>query len=360
MPDRIANATAELWVFPLSGPTGGSGITAVDVIVVDLEDGKGNRGTGFSYVLGGGGRTVAAAARDIIARFVIGQDIVPPQALWRRLAGSLNRLGRGVGYLAIAAIDVAMWDLHAKRLGMPLYEALGGVARTLPVYGSGGFAPTQAPDAAVARALDYADRGCRAVKLRLAGAPADAERLHAVADALPAGVEIMADANEKCDLARAQWLGNVLADVGALWFEEPLPAHDANAFATLAKTCPVPIATGEHHQGVVELAPLLAERALSVVQPDLAMMGGITECLRVAQVAEYHGLTVSPHFLPSLFIHLAAASPAIRWMEDFPLLEPLFDNPVGMDSDGNIAPSGTPGHGIVWKAGAREEFREDA
>lgn len=360
MPDRIENATAELWVFPLSGPTGGSGITAVDVIVVDLEDEKGNRGTGFSYVLGGGGRTVAAAARDMIARFVAGQEIVPPQALWRRLAGSLNRLGRGVGYIAIAAIDVAMWDLHAKRFGVPLYAALGGGARTLPVYGSGGFGPAQAPDAAVARALDYAAQGCKAVKLRLAGAPADAERLHAVADALPGGVEIMADANEKCDLARAQWLGNVLADVGALWFEEPLPAHEANAFATLAKTCPVPIATGEHHQGVVELAPLLAERALSVVQPDLAMMGGITECLRVAQIAEYHGLTVSPHFLPSLFIHLAAASPAVRWMEDFPLLEPLFDDPVGMDADGNIAPRETPGHGIAWKPGAREEFREDA
>jgi L-alanine-DL-glutamate epimerase-like enolase superfamily enzyme len=360
MKDVITNASAELWMFPLSGPTGGSGITAVDVIVVDIEDGEGNRGTGFSYVLGGGGRTVIVAARDMIGRFVAGREIVPPQALWRRLAGSLNRLGRGVGYLAIAAIDVAMWDLHAKRLGVPLYEALGGVARTLPVYGSGGFGPTQEPDAAVARALDYASRGCRAVKLRLAGAPADAERLHAVADSLPAGVEIMADANEKCDLARAQWLGNVLGDVGALWFEEPLPAHDTNGFSTLAKTCPVPIATGEHHQGITELAPLFAGQAFSVVQPDLAMMGGITECLRVSQIAEYHGVTVSPHFLPSLFIHLAAASPAIRWMEDFPLLEPLFDDPVGMDADGNIAPRPTAGHGLVWKPGAREEFREEA
>lgn len=357
MGSRIAKAAAELWVFPLSGPTGGSGITAVDVIVVDLEDDAGNTGTGFSYVLGGGGRTVTAAARDMLERFVADEEIVPPQALWRRLAGSLNRLGRGVGYLAIAAIDVAMWDLHAKRQGVPLATALGGVPRQLPVYGSGGFGPAQDPDDAVERALDYAEMGCTAVKLRVAGAPADVERIRAVAEALPDGVDIMADANEKCDLARAQWLANVLADVNALWLEEPLPAHDTNGFATLAKTCPVPIATGEHHQGAVELAPLMAERAVSVVQPDLAMMGGITECLRVAQLAEHYNLVVSPHFLPALFIHVAAAAPAVRWMEDFPLLEPLFADPVIMDADGMIAPPETPGHGLAWADGAREEFR---
>ena len=111
------------------------------------------------------------------------------------------------------------------RLDMPLYSALGGVARTLPVYGSGGFGPTQDPDAAVARSLEYTGMGCTAVKLQVAGAPADLDRIRAVADALPDGVDIMADANEKCDLARAQWLVNALADVNALWLEEPLPAH---------------------------------------------------------------------------------------------------------------------------------------
>lgn len=359
MTGRIANATAELWVFPLSGPTGGSGITAVDVIVVDLEDDEGWTGTGFSYVLGGGGRVVTMAARDMLERFVSGHDIVPPQALWRRLAGSLNRLGRGTGYLAIAAIDVAMWDLHAKRQGVPLATAMGGIARRLPVYGSGGFGPTQDPDDAANRALDYADMGCSAVKLRVAGAPGDVERIREVAEALPDGVDIMADANEKCDLARAQWLVNVLADVNALWLEEPLPAHDTNGFAMLARTSPVPIATGEHHQGAVDLAPLMAERAVSIVQPDLAMMGGLTECLRVAQLAEHYGLVVAPHFLPALFIHLAAAAPAVRWMEDFPLLEPLFADPVSMDADGMIAPPDGPGHGLVWAAGAREEYRSD-
>lgn len=359
MSDAVwTRAGAELWRFPLGGPTGGSGITAVDVIVVDLATSDGLSGTGFSYVLGGGGATVCAAARDMLARFVAGQKIVAPAALWRRLASALNRLGRGTGYLAIAAIDVASWDLWAKRLSQPLAVALGGTERAVPVYGSGGFGPTQAPEAAAERALAYAELGYKAVKLRVAGNRADLARLRAVRDALPADVDIAVDANEKCDLARAQWLANAcFAEVNALWLEEPLPATDVNGYALLAKTCPVPIATGEHHQGMVELAPFFEARSCAVVQPDLAMMGGITECLRCAAIAEHYGLVVAPHFLPALFVHLAAAQPAIRWLEHFPLLEPLFDRPIEPDAKGELAPPKTSGHGIAWAPGARERYR---
>lgn len=354
---KIVRAAAELWRYPLPGVTGGSGITEVDVIVVDLESADGVVGSGFSYVLGGGGATVAASAADMIERFVVDLDLVAPAALWRRLAGSLNRLGRGTGFLAIAAIDVAAWDLHAKRQGVPLAVALGGEPRALPVYGSGGFGPAQDPDDAAKRALDYAAMGCRAVKLRLAGNAADITRLRAVADALPDDVHLMADVNEKCDLVTARWLANECGDFNLLWLEEPLPATDISGYADLAAASPVPIATGEHHQGLVELTPFFDHRCCAVVQPDLAMMGGITESLRVATIAEYYGLVVAPHFLPALFIHLAAACPAVRWVEHFPLLEPLFDNPVDMDRTGMIAPPERPGHGLAWADGARAEFR---
>lgn len=352
-----ARAGAELWRFPLPGPTGGSGITEVDVIVVDLEDEDGNSGSGFSYVLGGGGEIVRAAAADLLDRFVSGASSLPPPALWRLLTASLNRVGRGTGYLAIAAIDVAAWDLHARRQGVPLAEALGGAPRPVPVYGSGGFGPSQEPDSAVARALEYADQGCRAVKLRLAGNHADIGRMQAVADALPDGVDIMVDANEKCDLARAQWLANECLDVNALWLEEPLPASDVAGYAALARVSPVPLATGEHLQGAVELQPFFAARSCAVIQPDLAMMGGLSECLRVAQLAEHFGMVVAPHFLPALFVHLAAAAPAVRWLEDFPLLEPLFVDLTEIGRDGTMVPPDGPGHGMRWAPGAREAYR---
>lgn len=356
---EIVAATAELWRYPLPGATGGSGITAVDVVVVDLEASDGAAGTGFSYVLGGDGATVRDAARGLLANIVAGTAELPPQALWRQLAGALNRLGRGTGYLAIAAIDVAAWDLHARRLNAPLYRALGGTARTVPVYGSGGFRPDQDPDDAAERALAYAAMGCSAVKLRLAGNAADLDRMAAVADALPAGVGLMADVNEKCDLVGARWLAEQAARHGLLWLEEPLPAGDVNGYAALARSSPVPIALGEHAQGLVELAPFLAAQSCAVVQPDLAMTGGITEALRIATVAEHFGVVVAPHFLPALFVHVAAAAPSVRWLEHFPLLEPLFASPVEVDGNGGMTPPDAPGHGLRWADGARDAYRVD-
>ncbi len=352
----IASARVELWRYPLAGATGGSGITAVDVIVVTMEDSRGISGTGFSYVLGGDGDLVRRCARDMLATLVVRSDKLPPPALWRRLVASLNRVGRGIGYLAIAAIDLAAWDLHAKQLGVPLAEALGGVARPVPVYGSGGFGPAQAPEDAARRALEYAAMGCTAIKLRLGGNPADVARMRAVAEALPDHVRMMGDVNEKCDLAGARWLANECGNFNLLWLEEPLPAGDIAGYAALAASSPVPIATGEHHQGLVELGPFFAARSCAVVQPDLAMTGGITEALRVATIAEHYGITVAPHFLPALFVHLAAAAPSVRWLEHFPLLEPLFADPVEMDAEGRMAPSDRPGHGLVWAEGVGTDF----
>jgi L-alanine-DL-glutamate epimerase-like enolase superfamily enzyme len=359
-PVRYARATAELWRLPLSAPAGGSGISAVDVIVVEVEDSDGRVGVGFSYVLGAGGAVVRAHASDLLDRFIVGQPGIPPQALWRRLAGSLNRLGRGVGYLAIAAIDVAAWDLHAKALGVPLAVAMGGTPRAVPVYGSGGFGAAQDPEEAIVQALTYAERGCKAVKLRVAGNTADIARIGAVADQLPPDVDIMVDANEKCDLAHAQWLANACVQLGVLWLEEPLPASDLGGYATLSKTARVAIATGEHLQGTAEVMPYLDARAVSVVQPDLAMMGGLTETLRVAQLAEQFGLAVSPHFLPALFVHVAAAAPAVKWLEDFPLLEPLFEGLADFGLDGTMLPPGGAGHGMRLVPDAGERYRVEA
>ena len=354
----ISHANVELWRFPLAAATGGSGVTSVDIVVVDLESNDGVKGTGFSYVLGSGiGEVVCAATSQLLTRFVAGQPLIPPPALWRRLVESLNRTGRGLSLLGITAIDVAAWDLWAKLRDEPLCLALGGAPRKVPVYGSGGFGPQQAPEKAAEHALNYAGQGYSAVKLRLSGEVSDLERLRAVRDALPPNVHMMADVNEKCDLDKALWLARACAEFGLLWLEEPLPSGNIQGYATLAAASPVAIATGEHLQGAVELAPFLKDCSCAVVQPDLAMMGGITECLRVATIAEYYGLVVAPHFLPSLFVSLAAAAPGVRWLEHFPLLEPLFSNPVEPAADGTLLPPLVPGHGLDWANGARSEFR---
>jgi L-alanine-DL-glutamate epimerase-like enolase superfamily enzyme len=247
--------------------------------------------------------------------------------------------------------------LNARQRKITLAEALGGKPRAVPVYGSGGYTSNQSPEAAAEMAVTQAQAGFPLVKIRVNGDRHDIARIKAVREALPDGVDIAADANEKCDLARAQWLAKLCGDHGLVWLEEPLPARDYGGYAALARTSPVALAGGEHLQGVPECMPLLETRSVSVFQPDLAAMGGISESLRACHVAEAFGMTAAPHFLPSLFVHLAAAAPNVAWLEDFPLLEPLFDISVKLDNQRRMMPGDRLGHGLRLREGARQEYR---
>lgn len=357
MSSQIQSATSELLRFPLPGAVGGSGVTAVDVVAVDLTDTEGVVGHGFSYGLDGGGTLLRDAAQDTLDRFVAGQTAAAPASLWRRMEASFSRRGRGLHLMALAAIDVALWDLHAKQRGLPLALALGGEAKTLPVYASGGYRPGMDPEAAAARAREHADAGFPMVKPRLNGNPHDLRMLRAIRDALPEDVEICTDVTERCDVMRAQWLCRALADLDVVWLEEPLKPLDYAGHATLARISPTPIATGERLQGLAECLPLFREGSCAVIQPDLSAMGGLSECLRVAQVAEAFGIACAPHFLPALFVHLGAVCPNLTWLEDFPLLEPMFDTNIRIDEQQRMAPGDRPGHGLEWADGAREEYR---
>jgi L-alanine-DL-glutamate epimerase-like enolase superfamily enzyme len=357
MQRKIKRAEIDHLLYRLPGAVGGSGVSAVDVYLVDLECTDGSAGFGFSYGLKGGAPAVRAAAADLVDRFVLGQTADTPAATWRQMNGSLNRIGRGAHYPAMAAIDLALWDLHAKQRKVTLAEALGGKPRAVPVYGSGGYTSIQSPEAAAEMAATQAQAGFPLVKLRVNGDRHDIDRIKAVREALPNGVDIAADANEKCDLARAQWLAKLCADHNLLFLEEPLPAHDLAAYVALARNAPVAIALGEHLQGVGECMPFLEARACAMVQPDHAAIGGITESLRLCHVAEAFGIGAAPHFLPALFVHVAAAAPNVTWLEDFPLLEPLFDIAVKIDNQRRMAPGDRPGHGLKLRDDARQEYR---
>lgn len=338
-------ARAGLIPYKLAQAVGGSGVAAVDVIVVEITDADGIQGLGFSYVLGGNGGVVFKAAQEQVARFVDGQKLPPPAALWRKIAASFNRTGFGPNLVALGAIDVAAWDLYAKQLARPLGVAMGGELRAVPVYGSGGFNTVQPPEKAAEVAAEQAARGLTAVKPRVKGAPSDAAVIAAVRKAIPAQVQVMADANEKCDLPQALRLMALARDEGLLFVEEPLPAYALEGYRRLAATGAA-IATGEHLQTRANFLPYISERIASVIQPDLAMVGGLTPVLELATLAESFDAIVSPHFLPGLFAHVAAAAPSVRWLEEFPLLEPLFEGWPDIASDGTMTASAAPGHGL--------------
>lgn len=347
MPATFSRASARIAAFKLDKPVGGSGVAAVDVLVVELADSDGVTGMGFSYVLGGGASAVLAAAQDQIAKHVSGKPLAPPQAIWRRVASGFNRTGYGPNIIALAALDVALWDLHAKRQNLPLFAAMGGEARACDVYGSGYFTPAQSPQEAVDAALPQVARGLKAIKPRVKGARSDAAVLEAVRKAVPDHVHIMTDANEKCDLASARWLLACARDQGLLFVEEPMPAYAMDGYRALAAAEPGFVASGEHLQGRHSFLPFVAERLVNTIQPDLAMIGGLTPCLELAAVADSFDIALSPHFLPGLFVHLACATPAVKWIEEFPLLEPMFEGWPEIDAKGQMSPRDVAGHGLT-------------
>lgn len=341
----IQEARVGLLTYRLERPMGGSGVSEVDLIVAELADADGVPGFGFSYVITGGGGFVAERCAALAARFLQAKPLHPAPCHWREITKTFNRTGLGPNLVALAALDLALWDLNARRHGVSLAAEMGGKARAVPVYASGGFRPGMDPGEAADIAIACVEAGMAGVKPRIEGRPSDAALVAAVANVVSGRAWAMADMNEKGDPVRARWALDMARDHGLLFVEEPLPAADHEGLRGLASHAGPWIATGEHLQPVAAFADLARNRLAAVLQPDLAMVGGMTPSLHVALMAEALGLQVMPHFLPGLYCHLASAVPSVTMLEDFPLLEPLFEG-MPVIENGTVAPRDTAGHGL--------------
>jgi L-alanine-DL-glutamate epimerase-like enolase superfamily enzyme len=357
----IADARAELWRYPMDPPMGNS--TSCDVVVTTLTARDGQTGMGFAHVIMGKDDLPLLAAKDQLERLVVGQELTHPQQLWRRIVASFGRnpnilrLGWGPHVAALASIDVAAWDLYAKSLGVPIGVAMGGAPRRVAVYGGEGFERMQSLEDAKEAAAMHMRAGARGIKIRGNCTPYDRKLLQACAEVLDGKMDLMIDVNQTGTLASASRTLHYAAEFGVRFVEEPLPVTYTAGYEELSRTSPAPIAMGENLRGAPEAAPFVINRWCSLIQPDLAQMGGLTECLRVAQLAEHCNLEVAPHFLPGIFIQLAAAVPHLTWLEDHPTIEGIFSEQPRMEPDGYMTLPAAPGHGLVLSDDARAEFK---
>ncbi|MEO7243294.1 MAG: mandelate racemase/muconate lactonizing enzyme family protein [Variovorax sp.] len=351
---KLQRIETDLLRYRLAKPVGGSGVNFVDVLIVELALDNGVAGLGFSYVLSESGVVAAAACKALASRLQT-VDFHHPAASWRFLNGTLNRTGFGPNAIALAAIDVALWDAYAKSLGQPLGCVLGGSPRVVNVYASGGYFAGQSADEVCAVSQEWAAQGFKAVKPRVDGSLRAIAALRSLRESLPADIEVMCDANEKCSMAQAQRLLHAAQELGVLFVEEPLPANDRDGYMALARTYPGRIAAGEHMQGIEQCLPWVTGAACGTFQPDLAMIGGLTPALELARIADAFGVEIAPHFLPGLFVHLAAACPNVAWLEDFPLIEPMFTGWPAV-VQGRLQMTQASGHGLALGQGAKETF----
>ncbi len=311
----------------------------------------GSEGIGYSYTIGTGGSSVMALLHDHLAPRLIGRDPAHIEAIWRELMFATHATTVGaISSLALAAIDTALWDWRCRRDEQPLWLAAGGAKQRIPVYTTEGGWLHLSPEDLVRETLAAQAAGFKGAKLKV-GKPhvsEDVARLRAVRDAVGDGFELMVDANQCFTLSEALRRAPRYADLSIAWFEEPLPADDIAGHARLAAACAVPIAVGESLYSIGQFAAYVQQGAASILQVDVARIGGITPWLKVAHLAEAHNLAVCPHFLMELHVSLCAAVPSAAWVEYIPQLDAIADSRLVIEDGHALAPD-TPGLGIAWR-----------
>jgi L-alanine-DL-glutamate epimerase-like enolase superfamily enzyme len=357
--DVVAVETA-LYRIPLARPVIGGAtrpggisvpLASWDLIVCTVRTASGVTGTGFTYALRVGGAATHICLRDDLAPLVLGVNCWATEELWDRLYWATYYAGRrGLLIHALSALDIALWDCKARTAGVPLAQLLGAERREVQAYDSNSGWLSLSVDELARNAAEAVHAGFKAFKV-IVGSPDprdDVRRVAAVRRALGDGPLLMTDAGQKWNLRTALEAIRGFAQHDVHWLEEPVSADDVEAHRRLFEQNDLRIATGQCLTTRHEIAPLLAPRAIDVLQHDVARIGGITEWWRVAHMGQSAGVELAPHFFAELHVSLVTATPAGRWVEHTPWLgELLIDPPVPVD--GRYSVPEAPGHGLVLR-----------
>ena len=344
---------------PLGNSTGFFDLREALLVRLEAENGETGWGeTWFAPEISG------AVIRASLARCVINADALAPVALWRRMDAKRGFDRRGVTTMAISAIDIAAWDLAGRLRGEPVWRLAGGRLRdSVPAYASGPFL-RQASDpyeGVTAEAESYLRQGFRAVKPRAGTTPArDGAAMRELRAMCGPDVVLLADLNIGFTAEGAARIAEAMAPANLLWLEEPVPPEDLQGFRAL-RTAPMAIAAGEHLIGLAAFQETLSAGLIDIVQPDIALTGGLTEAFRIAALADAYHLPLCPHVWGACVnfhaaLQLVATLPARKGPAPYPW--PIFeydqtDNPllslagrVPIAADGSVAIPDAPGLGL--------------
>lgn len=362
MADSIERVEVTSYRFP-TPKTESDGTLAWDAttaVTVEIAAG-GLSGLGWTY----SGTAAATVVRDKLTSLLLGQSPADTAKLWSSMHGACRNIGtKGLVMQAISAVDIALWDLKARLLQVPLGALLGQFRDRVPLYGSGGF--TSSTDAELAADVAaWKAVGCTAMKIKIGRdwgtrVAWDIERLNRFRDLAGEDTQLMVDANGAYDRGQARRVGAELDRLGVRWFEEPVSSDDTEGLAVVRGAVNCDVAAGEYVSDNFD-----AERLAPVVdclQLDVTRCGGYTGFLRGAAVAQAHNMDVSGHCAPALHLPVAAAVPNLRhveWFNDHVRLEPSLVDGIGPVRDGTMPVLAVRGHGmtVAERAG---EYRIDA
>ncbi|HEV8053203.1 MAG TPA: enolase C-terminal domain-like protein, partial [Candidatus Limnocylindrales bacterium] len=308
-----------------------------------------------------------AVVRDQLAPAVVRCSALDIAGAWERMVRSLRNVGRpGIGGMALSAVDLAMWDLKARLLELPLHRLLGAAHDQVPIYGSGGF--TTYDDERLREQLSCwtKDQAIPRVKIKIgeawgSGVDRDLDRVRQAREAIGDEAELYVDANGGYTVGQAVRVARQLSEADVRWFEEPVSSDDLDGLGQVRRHAAADITAGEYGYDLAYFGRMCAARAVDCVQVDVTRCGGITELLRVAAVAASHGLDVSGHCAPHLHVGGLMAVPNLRhleWFHDHVRIESmLFDGTLD-PSGGSLRPAeDAAGHGLTLRQDRAESYR---
>jgi L-alanine-DL-glutamate epimerase-like enolase superfamily enzyme len=357
----LVEASVQLVRVPVDPPRGDAiqKFDALELPIVELVDAGGRRGIGFGYTIGTGGTAIAALLRDQLLPSLAGVDARAIAGVMQRLVKSIHALTPGcMSSTALAAIDVALWDLAGHRTNTPLHLLLGGAKDRIRLYNTHVGWLNRPLDEMVDLSVRAVRRdGFTALKLKVGkpDADEDAERVAKVREAVGRGVTLMIDANQSWTIDQAISRMRRLEPFDLYWIEEPLDATDLDGYARLGVHTTVARAGGESLYTPASFHASVRRGALDILQPDVARIGGLTGALEVCHVAAAANLPVAPHVSPELSVTIACAVPNSVFVEYIPQMEPVLARTLPR-RDGFAIPFDAPGHGIVFDRAALDRY----
>ena len=325
-----------------------------------MQTSDGVEGLGYTYCVGDvGGTAIHALVRDDLGPLLVGEDSDRIERIWERMWWHVHFVGRGgAASFALAALDIALWDLRGKTHNMPWWQLLGGHDPRASVY-AGGIDLQFTLEALLAQADEFQAQGFRAIKMKVGRdrLSEDLDRVAAMREHLGPDFPLMADANMRWRVDEAIRAARGLANFDLYWLEEPTIPDDVAGHARIAREGGLPIATGENFHTVYEFQQMMAHGAISFPEPDVATLGGVTPWLKVAHLAETFNLPVTTHGVHDLQVHLLAAIPNSSYLESHGFgLDRFIRDPLKIEDGFAVAPD-RAGHGVAFDWEALEEFR---
>lgn len=326
---KIERIRARTVSVPLARPAVSSihDIDRIGCVLIEVETDQNVVGEGLLFTLNDEFLFLMRDAVERMGEKLVGFDADAPEAAWGAMWRRVQFFGwSGFLLFAISGIDMALWDARARHRKMSIREMIGGTGTSAAAYASDCLFMDRSEDELVEEARRLVAEGFGAMKIRV-GSPSvdvDARRVGLVRDAIGDTVKLMADANQALDLEQAIALARRLEDYGLTWFEEPMPPYDFDAYAKLVSAVEIPIATGESNYAMLDFRTLADRKAADVLMPDFSRVGGLTQMLNVAKLAESRGLEFSPHLYPEHSVSVVASTDAGTCVEMMPWFAPLF------------------------------------